>query len=258
MDLRPKDRLFLVGGASSGLGKAIAELLLREGARVLAIARSKEKLIDLTAAHQGKIETLTGDLTHENTIESILDTIGDRPLSGVVINAGGPPPMPAMETSLEDWDEAYRTVVRWKIALTKALLPSMITAGYGRLLYVESVSVKQPIENLALSNSMRLAVVGYVKTLSQEIAASGVTLTILGPGMHATPRMQQLIERNSEQKGIPLEKVREHYKDRSPMKEIGDPEDFASLALWLLSPLSRYVTGQTITVDGGIVKGTFG
>jgi len=163
-----------------------------------------------------------------------------------------------MNTKLSDWDEAYKTVVRWKIALTQALLPKMMNTGYGRLLYIESVSTKQPVENLVLSNAMRLAVTGYVKTLSQEIGGSGVTLNILGPGYHATQRMENLFAKNSELKGISEAEIRKTFSEQTAVKQIGNPEDFASLALWLLSPHSNYITGQTITVDGGLVKGIMG
>ena len=158
----------MVGGATSGFGKAITEQLVEEGAKVIAVARTKSDLLKLQKAYTA-IETITADLSEEPAVAAILHQIGDRVLTGAVVNSGGPPAMPAMDTKLSDWDEAYRTVVRWKIALTQALLPKMMDEGYGRLLYIESVSTKQPVENLVLSNAMRLAGTGYVKTLSQEI-----------------------------------------------------------------------------------------
>lgn len=257
MNLHITDKLFLVGGATSGFGKAITEQLIAEGAKVIAIARTESKLQELKKLSD-HIEIVTGDLSDESVLEDVLSKIGDRILTGAVINAGGPPAMPVMDTKLSDWDEAYKTVVRWKIALTQALLPKMMEQHYGRLLYIESVSTKQPVENLVLSNAMRLAVTGYVKTLSQEIGASGVTLNILGPGYHATQRMENLFAKNSELKGIPEAEIRKTFSEQTAMKKIGNPEDFASLALWLLSPYSNYITGQTITVDGGLVKGIMG
>lgn len=257
MNLHITDKLFLVGGATSGFGKAITEQLIAEGAKVIAVARTESKLQELKKSSD-HIEIVAGDLSEESVLEAVLSKIGDRILTGAVINAGGPPAMPVMDTKLSDWDEAYKTVVRWKIALTQALLPKMMEQKYGRLLYIESVSTKQPVENLVLSNAMRLAVTGYVKTLSQEIGASGVTLNILGPGYHATQRMENLFAKNSELKGVPEEEIRKTFSEQTAMKKIGNPEDFASLALWLLSPHSNYITGQTITVDGGLVKGIMG
>ncbi len=257
MNLHLDNKLFLVGGATSGLGKAITEQLISENARVIAIARTQEKLSELQQISD-KIEIFAGDLSQENTLSGLINIIGDRVLTGAVINSGGPPAMAAMDTKLSDWDTAYKTVVRWKIALTQALLPKMIDQQYGRLLYIESVSVKQPVENLVLSNAMRLAVVGYIKTLSQEIGNSGVTLNILGPGFHATQRMENLFKKNSELKGVSEDEIRATFAKQTVTNKIGNPEDFASLALWLLSPYSRYISGQTISVDGGVVKGTMG
>ncbi len=257
MKLHLENKLFLVGGATSGFGKAITEQLVDEGAQVIAVARTKSKLIELQSGNS-KIEIIEADLSEESALQAILKQLGNRILTGAVINSGGPPAMPVMDTKLSDWDAAYKSVVRWKIALTQALIPKMIKTGYGRLLYIESVSTKQPVENLVLSNAMRLAVTGYVKTLSQEIGASGVTLNILGPGYHATQRMENLFAKNSELKGIPEEELRKTFSEQTAVKQIGKPENFASLALWLLSSHSSYITGQTITVDGGLVKGTMG
>lgn len=257
MNLHLENKLFLVGGATSGFGKAISEQLVGEGANIIAVARTESKLKELQEI-SNQIEIVAGDLSEESVLDKVLAKIGDRVLTGAVINSGGPPAMPVLETKLSDWDEAYKTVVRWKIALTQALIPKMMEQQYGRLLYIESVSTKQPVENLVLSNAMRLAVTGYVKTLSQEIGASGVTLNILGPGYHATQRMENLFAKNSKLKGIPEEEIRKTFSEQTVVKKIGKPENFASLALWLLSPHSSYITGQTITVDGGLVKGTMG
>jgi len=257
MNLHLENTLFVVGGATSGLGKAITEQLVEEGAIVIAVARTESKLVALQNK-SSNIETVVANLTEESALPIILKQIGNRTVTGVVVNSGGPPAMPVMDTKLSDWDEAYKTVVRWKIGLTQTLLPKMIKNGYGRFLYIESVSTKQPVENLVLSNAMRLAVTGYVKTLSQEIGDSGVTLNILGPGYHATQRMENLFAKNSELKGIPEAEIRKTFSEQTAVKKIGNPENFASLAVWLLSSHSCYITGQTITVDGGLVKGIMG
>jgi len=258
MDLQIKNQLFLVGGATSGLGKAIAETLIKEDANVILVARTTEKLNSFKETAPQQIETIAGDLSQSDTIQKIINLIGDRKIAGAAINSGGPPAMSALDTTLEDWDQAYASVFRWKVELTHALVKKMIPENYGRLVYIESVSVKQPVENLVLSNSMRLAVVGFVKTLSQEIAKHGITLNILGPGYHATQRMENLFIKNSELKGIPVAEVRATFEHQVKVGQLGTAEDFASLGAWLLSPVSRYITGQTISVDGGLVQGTFG
>lgn len=258
MNLNIKDELFLVGGATSGLGKAIAEVLAKEGASVIAVARGKENLDELSKKFPGLVETVCSDITGEDIIAKLLYRIGNRQLHGILVNAGGPPAMTVLETSLEDWDNAYRTVLRWKVALTQSLIPRMIEKHYGRVVYVESATVKQPMENLVLSNSMRLAVVGYVKTLSQEISRHGVTLNVLAPGYHETPAMERLFAKKMEQTGIDKETVKNQYICKTSVGFLGAAEDFASIAAWLLSPHSRYITGQTISVDGGVIKGVMG
>ncbi len=255
MNLELKDQLFLVAGATSGFGKAVAEALIKESAKVIVVARGKEKLQE-QYANEPLAEIVEGDVTKHSTIEQLKKIVADRQLHGILVNAGGPPAKTVLETTLEDWDDAYQKILRWKVELTQAFVPAMIKAGYGRLVYVESSSVKQPIENLVLSTSLRLAVVGMVKTLSQEIAGSGVTLNILAPGSHNTPAIDRLYVKKSEQTGLPFDEVKKNAIQQIPVGALGEATDFASLAVWLLSKSSRYITGQTILVDGGMVKGT--
>lgn len=254
MDLQVKNQLFIVGGATSGFGKAIAEALVNEGANIIAVARGEEKLKALQATAPAQVEIIAGNMAEQQTIDQLKNQVAQRQLHGMVVNAGGPPAKTVLETTLEDWDNAYQTILRWKVSLTQTFVPAMMERGYGRILYIESASVKQPLENLVLSNSLRVAVVGMVKTLSQEIAKSGVTLNVLGPGSHNTPAIDRIYHKKSEQTGLPFDEVREKAIAQIPVGALGEASDFASLALWLLSPMSRYVTGETITVDGGSVK----
>jgi 3-oxoacyl-[acyl-carrier protein] reductase len=257
MDLQIKDQLFIVGGASAGFGNAIAIALIKEGASVIAVARGEEKLKALKALAPAQIELITGDISETTVIEEIIKLVGNRQLHGMLINAGGPPAKTVMETTLDDWDDAYKKILRWKVQITQAFVPKMMQHQYGRIVYIESSSVKQPLENLVLSNSLRVAVVGMVKTLSQEIAHSGITLNIMGPGSHNTGAINRIYQKKSEQTGMPVDVIREKAIELIPVGALGEPADFASIALWLLCPLSRYVTGQTITVDGGMIKGIF-
>ncbi|HSC53816.1 MAG TPA: SDR family oxidoreductase [Phnomibacter sp.] len=257
MNLQLQDQFFIVCGATSGFGEAIAHALLAEGAQVLAVARTAEKLEQLQQQYPSKLEYMVADITEPSSIQPLLALVGQRQIHGVLVNAGGPPAMTAVEATLSHWDEAYRSVLRWKIALVQAVLPSMQAAQYGRMVFIESASVKQPMENLVLSNAMRLAVVGYVKTLSQELANSGITFNVLAPANHATNAMNRLFKKRSEQSGMSIEDARQTYVQQTPVGFLGHAEDFASLAVWLLSDTSKFITGQTISVDGGVVKGTF-
>lgn len=258
MDFDIKDRLYVVTGATSGFGKAIADTLINEGAHVILNARGEEKLATFKEKYPDQVEIVPGDITTDATISEITRKIGIRKLDGVLINAGGPPAKSFVATEMDDWDNAYESILRWKVKLTKALLDNFIYQQYGRIVYIESASVKQPIENLVLSNSLRLAVVGFVKTLSQEIANQGITLNVIAPGYHATPAMERLFDHRASQQGISKKEAKESYESETKMKRLGKPEDLATLAVWLLSPQSQFITGQTISVDGGLIKGVMG
>jgi 3-oxoacyl-[acyl-carrier protein] reductase len=258
MNLHLDNQLFIVGGATSGFGKAITMALVAEGAKVIAVARSEDQLQLLQQQYPTHIEILSIDITQPIAIEKLLTLVDERQLHGIIVNAGGPPAKTVLETTLDDWDAAYNTIFRWKVALTKAIVPLMQPYHYGRFLFIESSSVKQPLENLVLSNSLRLAVVGMVKTLALEIAATGITLNILAPGSHNTPAINRIYTKKSEQTGIGIDAVKEAAIKQIPVQFLGEADDFASLAIWLLSKNSRYITGQTITVDGGSVRGTMG
>lgn len=258
MNLEIKDNLFVVTGATKGFGKAVALRLVEEGAKVIINARDQEKIKKMIALNTRNMEGLAGDITGSKTIDALANLIGERKLSGIFVNAGGPPAKSFMQTMLSDWQQAYNTLLKWKVEITKVMMPRFLEEKYGRIVYLESVSVKQPVENLVLSNSLRAAVVGFVKTLAQEVASEGVTLNVLAPGFHATDRMDGLIKQNSETKGISEEEVKQGFLNQIPVKKMGDPNELANLAAWLLSPHSGYITGQTISVDGGVVKHVFG
>jgi len=254
MDLDIQNKLFVVTGATSGFGKAIADSLLSEGAKVIINARGEERLIKMQEAHPDQVEIISGDITTDATISSLINMIGTRKLDGMLINAGGPPAKSFISTELGDWDNAYKNILRWKVKLTKSLLPKFIDQSYGRIVYIESASVKQPIENLVLSNSLRLAVVGFVKTMAAEIGTKGINCNIIAPGYHATPAMERLFKNKSETQGITTDEARKIFEQQTKVGHLGKAEDLASLATWLLSPSSSYVTGQTIAVDGGLVS----
>ena len=257
MDLQLRDRLFIVTGASSGFGKAITASLAAEDAKVIAVARSMDKLEILKNEIPG-IEIVSLDITLPESLRRLYQMVEDRDLTGIVVNAGGPPAKAFLETELEDWDEAYRKILRWKVDLTLTFLPFFERKGYGRYLFIESVSIKQPVPNLALSNSLRMAVAGFVKTFSNEIAHKGITANVMAAGYHLTPALERVIHKNSEADGISLQEALNRMIVDVPTRKLGTLEDFASLAIWLLSPRSAYITGQTISIEGGSVRGTMG
>ncbi|MEX2403772.1 MAG: SDR family NAD(P)-dependent oxidoreductase, partial [Balneolales bacterium] len=175
MDLQIANQLFVVCGATSGFGLAVTRALCQEHANVIGIGRSEEPLLKLENEYNKQFTGISGDLRDEETLGKIDDTLKDKTLNGILLNSGGPPPKAAVDTSLEDWDEAYRLLFRWKVSLIRKLLPIFQHQKYGRILFIESQSVKQPLNNLVLSTAMRAAVVGYAKTLSQEVARDAIT-----------------------------------------------------------------------------------
>jgi 3-oxoacyl-[acyl-carrier protein] reductase len=256
MDVQVRGKHFIVCGATSGFGKAIVLQLVEEGAHVIAIARGKEKLEELQNLYPSQIEIVHGDITKLATIDALQQFIEHRTIEGVVINAGGPPAKMVQETTMDDWDNAYETILKWKVVITQMLLPKMIEKNYGKFVFIESSSVKQPIENLVLSTSLRLAVVGFAKTLAQEVAKHNITVNVLAPGSHDTPAIERLYHKKVEQTGLDFETVKATAVQQIPVQQLGQAADFASLAVWLLSPLSKFVTGQTFAVEGGAVKST--
>jgi 3-oxoacyl-[acyl-carrier protein] reductase len=258
MDLQLNNQFFIVCGAGSGFGRAIAERLVNEGAHILAIARRKDTLLDLQKAKPDSIEILAGDLFEADFHDNLMHELSGRIPDGVLVNAGGPPAKSFSETQLQDWDESYRHLLRWKVDLLQRLLPGFLHKGYGRILLIESISVKQPVPNLILSNSLRMAVVGMAKTLANEVGSKGITVNVMAPGYHDTPAMDRLFAKRSEVFGVSVEEARRLFEKELMTGRMGDPAEFAILAAWLLSPLSGYITGQTFSVDGGLTKFVFG
>lgn len=258
MDLLLQNSAFVVGGAGSGFGKAIVEFLALEGAKVLAVSRTFSKIEALAALFPHHVECLAADITLDATHEQIAHWMVDNQASGIVFNAGGPPAGSFQEMNIEQWDNAYHSVLRWKIKLAQAVVPYFVSRGYGRLLFIESVSVKQPVKNLVLSNAFRVAVAGAVKTLAGELADKGITANLLAPGYHATAAMERLFVKKSQMEGISLAEAEKAFTKEIPVGSMGEAFEMATIAGWLLSPMSRYVTGQTIGHDGGLVAGIFG
>ncbi len=251
MNLKTEGNSFLVTGASSGLGRAVAERLAEEGGFVLAIARREEALKDLSSRFDDRIKYLSGDLRETDFINKILEEYEKSPLHGVFVNAGGPPAGLIKETGLSEWDEGYRLLLRWKVALVQGLLPILEKQKYGRILFSESRSVNQPIENLVLSNSLRMAVVGFSKTISLEYASKGITANVIAPGYHDTDALIRLFDKKSLQNDISFDEAKNATISKIPVGKMGNPADFATLAAWLMSPHSEFVTGQVYTLDGG-------
>ncbi len=252
------NRINIVCGATSGFGSAIAKKLLSEGKNVLAIARNEEKLNDLRNNAPEQVQTVAGSVYEVDTLQQIIKDTANNFIEGVVVNAGGPPATSAQETTMQQWDDAYNSVLRWKVDFINRLLPKLKEQQYGRVVCVESISIKQPFRNLTLSNAFRMAMAGFVKTLTDEVAKDGITINIMAPGFHDTAAAERVFVKMSQTQNIAIADARKQIEKDIPTGNIGRTDDFASLACWLLSEESRYLTGQTISVDGGLVRGSFG
>jgi 3-oxoacyl-[acyl-carrier protein] reductase len=261
MDLGLKDRVAIVAASSRGLGKACALELAREGAKVIICARDAARL----TASADEIRTLTGsevlplsvDLTEAAQIEHLVDETLRRygRVDVLVTNNGGPPAGFFDDFDDEAWLAAHELTLMSAVRLIRAVLPSMRTRGWGRIVNITSVSVKQPIDNLLLSNVYRPGVVGLAKTLSAQLAAEGITVNNVAPGYTRTDRVVELDEARAADEGKTVEEVVADRTESYPMRRMGEPEELAALVAFLASDRASYITGTTIQVDGGYVQG---
>jgi 3-oxoacyl-[acyl-carrier protein] reductase len=254
LDLGIEKRRAVVTGASRGLGKAIAVALAAEGADVVAVARSVDKLAAIAAAASGpgSIAARACDLGDAAAIESLADVLGQTDI--LVLNTGGPPPGPVSEVSDALWSKQFDTMFLSVMRLTRLALPGMRARKFGRIILVVSSGVLQPIPNLGISNSLRVALVGWAKTLATEVAADGVTVNCLAPGRIATDRVAELDAGAAGRQGISVEEVEKQSRAGIPTGRYGDPAEFAAMAAFLAGAAAGYMTGGVIRVDGGMIR----
>lgn len=263
MDLGIAGKVALVAAASSGLGKATAWRLAKEGARVAICSRHEERIRqaaeEIVADTGATVLPVTADLTRAEDIERFVRTAAEElgPPLILVTNNGGPPSGPPLSFSDEDWWAAFNQVFFSALRLIRLVVPYMEAAGWGRIVNITSVSVKQPLDNLVLSNATRSALVALAKTLSNTLAPKGITINNVGPGPIATPRIEELIEAAVRQEGVSREEARARWAAPIPMGRLGRPEELADVIAFLCSENAAFVTGVTIQVDGGMTKGLF-
>jgi 3-oxoacyl-[acyl-carrier protein] reductase len=257
MDFGIKGKHALVCAASRGLGFAIAKALAEEGVNLTISARDEQKLNQAAEAIRKlanvKVDCLAGDLSVEadrkKLIEFTLEKSGGPDI--LIHNVGGPKAQAAQATSSGDWQEAFDKLFLPIVDLNQAFLPGMKERKWGRIITVTSLSVIEPIANLALSNGIRSAVTAMLKTLSDEVAADGITVNCLAPGLIQTARTDELMESRRQMTGQSKEDYMADYVASIPAKRLGDADEFGTVAAFLASKQAQYVTGQTICIDGG-------
>ncbi|MEJ2760797.1 MAG: SDR family oxidoreductase [Gammaproteobacteria bacterium] len=261
MDLGISGKTALVAASSKGLGRAAAEGLAREGARVVLCARHEQELRaaaeEIRAATGAEVLAVTADVAVPGDILRVVEGARDA-FGGVDIlvnNAGGPPPGYFQDMTDEDWQLAHELTLMSTVRFTREVLPRMREQGYGRIINITSVSVKQPLDHLLLSNSLRLGVVGWAKTLSNQVAAEGVTINNVCPGWTRTRRVTDLLEARAKQQGMSMEEAERTITGGIPMQRLGEAGELASLIVYLASNQAAYMTGTTIQVDGGLTAG---
>jgi 3-oxoacyl-[acyl-carrier protein] reductase len=246
----------LVVGGGGGLGSAVARALAREGSRVAVAGRdqgSAGRTVEAIAAEGGEASAVRLDLTDHATFDAALGSIRARYGEVEILfnNSGGPPPTTAAGQPVELWREQFEAMVVGVIALTDRVLPAMRERGWGRIVTTTSSGVVAPMPNLALSNALRLSLVGWSKTLAGEVAADGITVNVVIPGRIATGRVRALDEARAKREGSTVEAAVASAIVAIPAGRYGDPDEYAAAVAFLAGEPASYITGATVRIDGG-------
>jgi 3-oxoacyl-[acyl-carrier protein] reductase len=251
MDLGLDGRVALVMGASKGIGRAIAAGLAREGARVAISSRSQEALEATAAGIGGDVTAIAADTAETEGLANLPAEVAEQlgPVEILVTNTGGPPMGGALDHELSDWERAYRSLVLAPRVLAGTVVPAMRERGWGRIVNVGSSSTREPIPGLNLSNSHRMASVGFLKTLSREVAADGITVNTVATGRFATDRL-------ADHAGS-IEAAEAAAHEEVPAGRLGQPDEYGDLVAFLCSDRAAYITGTVIPIDGGLLRSAF-
>lgn len=260
MNLGIEGKVALIAAASKGLGRAVADELGAEGVRLVICARggdalrvARDEIADQTRA---EVHAVAADVSTLQGIELVAREAFARygQVDILVNNAGGPPSGPFEKHPWEAWESAVHLTLRSAVELTRLTLPGMRERKWGRVLNITSIAVKQPVDGLMLSNSLRAAVTGWARTLANEVAREGVTVNNVLPGYTRTDRVTELNAARAKSEGIEIEEVQRRIEAQIPMRRLGDPREFGAMVAFLASARASYITGQSIAVDGGWIR----
>lgn len=260
MDLGLRGRTAVVGGASSGLGRASAAALAAEGCDLLLWSRRADALAttaeELARAHGVRVEHVAADALEPGAAATVADAaLAMGPIDIVVLNAGGPPTADPTATDREAWQRAFQLLAATPIELATRLLPGMRERGWGRVVAILSSGVRQPITDLVYSNAGRSALAAWLKTTARTVATDGVTVNGVLPGRLNTPRIRQLDSGRAELEHVTEDQVRAGHLRTIPAGRYGEPDELGVLVAFLASAPASYITGQLVAVDGGLIAG---
>jgi 3-oxoacyl-[acyl-carrier protein] reductase len=260
MDLGLKNKVALVVAGSRGLGRAVAEELAAEGASIVICARDEKVLAETAAAiattYDAHVLAIPSDVGVVSDIERVVQSAVDRfgRIDILVTNAGGPPAGRFDQITTEQWESATRMILFSVIEFARLVVPGMRERRWGRILNITSICVKQPVENLVLSNSLRAGVTGFARTLANEVAADGITVNNILPGYTRTERVEELAQMMAAKQDISAEQFKARWEAEIPMRRLGEPREFAALAAFLVSERASFITGTSTQVDGGWIR----
>lgn len=261
MDLGLQGRTAIVAAASRGLGRAVSTALAREGANVAIFSRNAEAIQEaaeaIAAETHAQVLPLAADVTRAEDLERVVrETLARFGRVDILVNNAGGPPVGTFDTLTEDdWRSAVDLTLMSFVRLARLVVPHMRAQHWGRIINMTSIAAHEPIPNLMLSNSLRAAVVGWSKTLAGELAKDNILVNCVAPGRIDTERVRELDLSTAQAEGIPIEAVRGRHEQAIPLGRYGTPEEFAAAVVFLASTAASYITGTTIHVDGGLMRG---
>lgn len=261
METGLRNRVALLAASSQGIGLATARAFAAEGSKLAICARNEARIeavaAELREAHGVEVLARAVDVGDYDAVTNFVNDTAAHfgSVDICMTNAGGPPAKGFLATSMQEWESAARLNLLSIVAFAHAVIPHMQRKKWGRFITLTSVSVRQPVPDLVLSNSIRAGVVGLIKSLSNEFGKDGILFNNVGPGFTATDRLKELAAARSRSSGITREDIFDNWAQDAALKRIGEPEEIADAIVWLASERASYITGQTLLVDGGTYKG---
>jgi 3-oxoacyl-[acyl-carrier protein] reductase len=259
MDLQLNDKVALVTASSKGLGKAAARQFAREGARLVMCARSdrlEQSATEIREETGVEVVTVRADVTVQEDVDRLVKIAFDNfgRIDILVVNAGGPPSGNFLDFKPKDWEAAANLTLMSAVRLCYAFVPHMLEQGSGSIVAIESISVKQPIDNLILSNSLRMAVIGMLKSMANELGPKGIRINSINPTFTWTERVEQLMNDRAAKNGTTIEQEIAKVKETIPLRRMGDVEEFGRTVAWLASPAASFIHGHALLFDGGAAR----